>query len=192
MPIVIPKEPETLSARDLLSEYNTIKIPDYQRHYTWETENVKQFFDDIIDDANQFGPHNLLGRSARTSVFGTIIGMLELKEGLNDSNHYRDYNFIIIDGQQRVTTLNFLILCLCSFTKKFSKDIPALIQIFSDMRNYLVRNSELSNPSPRLLLNYTDREYWNKIIRVFFTPNTDTEMNFENTIKEMSTFLRIS
>jgi Uncharacterized conserved protein len=103
-------KPETVPVRDLLCDYHHIQIPDYQRHYTWDPGNVKQFFEDVVYDVNQFYDKK------RSSVFGTIIGMLEPVPGKEESKKSRDHIFTIIDGQQRISTLSLFIICLSHYS----------------------------------------------------------------------------
>ena len=70
-------------------------VPDYQREYVWETEQVEQLLDDVnsalIDgNGSQEAPEYFIGSIVVCPANGSV--------------------FDLIDGQQRMTTL-FLILC---------------------------------------------------------------------------------
>lgn len=82
----------TLSS--LLGNEYFFNVPDYQRPYSWQRDNCYQLFDDIYD-------------SDRTSDYflGTII--LQEIGKIGTSNRYD-----IIDGQQRLTTIQILLACL--------------------------------------------------------------------------------
>lgn len=70
------------------------RIPEYQRPYSWEIENCEQLFDDIY------------GSSRDNEYFlGTLV--LQEVKGVGTGTKYD-----IIDGQQRITTLQILLACL--------------------------------------------------------------------------------
>lgn len=66
-------------------------IPVYQRNYTWKKEDCKQLLDDIISIADF---------KDRTHFIGSIVHVKH-----SDGN-------VIIDGQQRITTLSILLLAI--------------------------------------------------------------------------------
>ncbi len=69
-------------------------IPVYQRNYDWKKEHCKQLFDDLID----------ISKINRTHFFGSIVSIY------NDDGD--DLEYLIIDGQQRLTTLSLLLLVI--------------------------------------------------------------------------------
>ncbi|GAA7443908.1 DUF262 domain-containing protein [Helicobacter pylori] len=72
-------------------------IPVYQRNYAWEEENCKQLLQDIIH----------ISRNKKTHFMGSITYILHL---IDDEKSLRQLQeFVIIDGQQRVTTLMLLL-----------------------------------------------------------------------------------
>lgn len=74
-------------------------IPVYQRNYEWSDEQCKKLFADIIDAHNK----------DRSHFCGSIV-YARLKD-----EHNIDY-FVIIDGQQRITTIYLLIKALMDST----------------------------------------------------------------------------
>ncbi len=70
------------------------RIPEYQRPYSWETENCEQLFDDIFESSRD-----------NEYFLGTLV--LQNVKGVGTGTKYD-----IIDGQQRITTLQILIACL--------------------------------------------------------------------------------
>lgn len=70
------------------------KVPEYQRPYSWEKEHCEQLFDDIYE-------------SNRDSEY--FLGTIILQE-IGDIGIGKKYD--IIDGQQRITTLQILLACL--------------------------------------------------------------------------------
>ena len=84
-----------IAHKKTLSEffYSTkpLVIPVYQRSYTWRKENCKLLFHDIL---------NICEDSNMKHFIGSIVFV-------DDSEAY-----VIIDGQQRVTTISILLLAL--------------------------------------------------------------------------------
>ncbi|MEJ8625414.1 DUF262 domain-containing protein [Helicobacter pylori] len=72
-------------------------IPVYQRNYTWEKENCKKLLQDIIS----------ISQNKKTHFMGSITYILHL---IDDEKSLRKLQeFVIIDGQQRITTLMLLL-----------------------------------------------------------------------------------
>lgn len=67
-------------------------IPDYQRGFSWEIEQLEDLKKDI---------KNLVSKN-HMYYTGTIVGALT-----EDNNHYK-----IVDGQQRLTSLVILLNCI--------------------------------------------------------------------------------
>ena len=78
---------------EFLSERNvTFIIPVYQRNYDWSKEECKQFIEDLEILAKRERDSHFLGSIVYTK--GSDIEVIE--KGLKE--------YIIIDGQQRITT----------------------------------------------------------------------------------------
>ena len=122
------------------SDYTFI-VPPYQRPYAWTTEEAKELFDDLLSfyqDDNQ-EPYFL----------GSIV---LIKEG-DTSKH------LVIDGQQRLTTLSILISCLASKIDPVVKH---------EYISYLVepgKDSEDIPEHPRIYLREKDQEFFYKYIQ---------------------------
>ena len=69
-------------------------IPVYQRNYDWKKEQCKQLFDDLID----------ISKTNRTHFLGSIVSIYH--------DDGEDLEYLIIDGQQRLTTLSLLLLAI--------------------------------------------------------------------------------
>ncbi|NLO02240.1 MAG: DUF262 domain-containing protein [Bacteroidales bacterium] len=68
-------------------------IPVYQRNYDWQIEQCKQLYDDLVK----------LNRSGADShFFGSIVSAKDNTTGMQE--------YLIIDGQQRLTTVSLLLL----------------------------------------------------------------------------------
>ncbi|MGL2719019.1 DUF262 domain-containing protein [Helicobacter pylori] len=72
-------------------------IPVYQRNYTWEEENCEKLLQDIVS----------ISQNKKTHFIGSITYILHL---IDDEKSLRQLQeFVIIDGQQRITTLMLLL-----------------------------------------------------------------------------------
>ncbi|MYB19202.1 MAG: DUF262 domain-containing protein [Holophagales bacterium] len=125
---------------DLHSEYNSdgqsihhlfdrsgegLFVPRYQREYTWEEENVNQLFEDVI-----LGVRNLASPDGHTSstFLGTIIfTSLHDKTGtvVRGENNARPSSVqLVIDGQQRLSTISLLAICVEERLKRLQTELP--------------------------------------------------------------------
>ncbi|EQD94556.1 rloF [Helicobacter pylori PZ5080] len=72
-------------------------IPVYQRNYTWEEENCEKLLQDIVS----------ISQNKKTHFMGSITYILHF---FDDEKSLRKLQeFVIIDGQQRITTLMLLL-----------------------------------------------------------------------------------
>ncbi|BAW37723.1 DUF262 domain-containing protein [Helicobacter pylori] len=72
-------------------------IPVYQRNYTWEEENCEKLLQDIVG----------ISQNKKTHFMGSITYVLHL---IDDEKSLRQLQeFVIIDGQQRITTIMLLL-----------------------------------------------------------------------------------
>jgi hypothetical protein len=121
-------ESKDTDIRNLLSS-GFFYIPRFQRPYSWEKDNVTDFWDDLTRDTEQ--PY--------------FIGPLVL---------YRSgsQRFAVVDGQQRLTTITLLLCALRQelFARGFSDYANALNQLIErqtlDAKNQYVLDTETSYP----------------------------------------------
>ncbi|MCQ2920246.1 DUF262 domain-containing protein [Helicobacter pylori] len=72
-------------------------IPVYQRNYTWEEENCEKLLQDIVS----------ISQNKKTHFMGSITYILHLIDDEKSLRQLRE--FVIIDGQQRITTIMLLL-----------------------------------------------------------------------------------
>ncbi len=72
-------------------------IPVYQRNYAWEEENCEKLLQDIVS----------ISQNKKTHFMGSITYVLHLID--DEKSLRRLQEFVIIDGQQRVTTIMLLL-----------------------------------------------------------------------------------
>jgi len=83
-------------------------IPVYQRNYDWKKDNCKKLFDDI---------ENIAIKKLRTYFMGSIVTF----ESDDSAGPASLKNHLVIDGQQRITSLMLFILAVCDFLEEMSE-----------------------------------------------------------------------
>ncbi|MGN8424127.1 GmrSD restriction endonuclease domain-containing protein [Helicobacter pylori] len=125
------------------SQEKQFVIPIYQRVYSWGKEHCKQLWDDIIKTGGN------------DQIEGHFIGpIVFVHDGLYSTNHNE---LLIIDGQQRLTTITLLFIALRDrlndedeFLKKFSRQ--------KIQNRYLINSDEKGDKKFRLILSESDKD----------------------------------
>ena len=121
-------------------------IPVYQRIYSWGQLECDRLWSDIVD------MHN----NKKTGHFiGTIVNVAERMAPVGIQE------FMIIDGQQRLTTLSILLIALRDYAKQHPDSGVNSDEI---NENYLINKFKSGNDRYKLLLTQSDREILIKII----------------------------
>lgn len=180
--------PESKSLEKILSGLETkYCVPDYQRDYSWTTNEVETLWLDIITSYKQSSEY----------FMGTVV----LKKDSENSDL-----FDIVDGQQRLATFSILFSVIAAFSSEYS-DTPS---IFKDCprskENNVLANRISSIASARLReqsepdnyylrLNKKDDENFQEIVRlegsdkIFCTENSyKTVKSDPRLIKTKKTF----
>ncbi|MGL2404956.1 DUF262 domain-containing protein [Helicobacter pylori] len=94
-------------------------IPVYQRNYTWEEENCEKLLQDIVS----------ISQNKKTHFMGSITYILHW---IDDEKSLRKLQeFVIIDGQQRITTLMLLLKAIETKipNEEIKKEIDGLLNL---------------------------------------------------------------
>ncbi len=94
-------------------------IPVYQRNYTWAEENCEKLLQDIVS----------ISQNKKTHFTGSITYILHL---IDDEKSLRQLQeFVIIDGQQRITTLMLLLKAIETKipNEEIKKEIDGLLNL---------------------------------------------------------------
>ncbi|WRC93285.1 DUF262 domain-containing protein [Helicobacter pylori] len=94
-------------------------IPVYQRNYTWEEENCEKLLQDIVN----------ISQNKKTHFMGSITYILHY---IDDEKSLRKLQeFVIIDGQQRITTLMLLLKAIETKipNEEIKKEIDGLLNL---------------------------------------------------------------
>ncbi len=141
------------SAANFLSIINGPKqfvIPIYQRTYSWQISQCKKLFDDI---------HRI---SKDDSVPGHFIGsIVYFQESIHTQTEVPQ--LLVIDGQQRLTTITLLVAAIADFIE----NNPVEIKTNADkLRNYYLLNvNEDGDLRFKLLLTRRDKETIIKLLK---------------------------
>ncbi|GAA8590615.1 DUF262 and DUF1524 domain-containing protein [Helicobacter pylori] len=123
------------------NQNNQFVIPIYQRVYSWKKEQCEQLWDDII----KIGGNDKMN--------GHFIGsILYVLDGNTPSSP-----LLIIDGQQRLTTITLLLIAL----RNHSSDEVKILEKFSckEIENrYLINSNKNGDKKFRLILSKSDKD----------------------------------
>ncbi|WQY71980.1 DUF262 domain-containing protein [Helicobacter pylori] len=113
-------EAKQSTVNDFFALTGTIfSIPVYQRNYTWEEENCEKLLQDIVG----------ISQNKKTHFMGSITYILHL---IDDEKSLRKLQeFVIIDGQQRITTLMLLLKAIETKipNEEIKKEIDGLLNL---------------------------------------------------------------
>ncbi len=123
------------------NQKNQLVIPIYQRLYSWEKEQCKQLWDDII---------KIGGNDKMDGHFiGSILYVLDIT--------HSDNTLPIIDGQQRLTTITLLLIAL----RDHLSDEDEFLEKFSRQKiqdHYLINSGKDGDEKFRLILSESDKD----------------------------------
>ncbi len=116
------------------NQKNQLVIPIYQRLYSWEKEQCKQLWDDIVKTGGS------------DQIEGHFIGsILYVLDGITHSGN----TLLIIDGQQRLTTITLLLTALRNHWSDKRKEIED---------HYLINSDKDGDKKFRLILSESDKD----------------------------------
>ena len=126
---------------EILNGNKQFLIPVYQRFYSWDIDQCKRLWNDIVE----------MQRKDKVGHFvGSIVNIAEqaMPTGVQ--------KYMIIDGQQRMTTLTLLLLALRDYAIKNPSDTTINARRIDNM---LLKNEyESGDERYKLLLTETDRD----------------------------------
>ena len=99
--MLIQDELKIISVNELMNI--NLKIPDYQRPYRWSSSSTNTLFADTYE-------------AYKLGIDEYRLGSVILHRALNHNSQHYDYN--LVDGQQRTTTLSILLYVLGEKSQK--------------------------------------------------------------------------
>lgn len=132
---------------EILNGNKQFLIPVYQRYYSWDIEQCKRLWNDIVE----------MQKKGKVGHFvGSIVNITEqaMPTGVQ--------KYMIIDGQQRMTTLSLLLLALRDYAIKNPEDTTINARRIDNM---LLKNEyESGDERYKLLLTETDRDILMRLV----------------------------
>jgi len=151
---------------ELLKKCNQFVVPIYQRAYSWSESECKQLWDDVI----RAGTRNDLAKH----FTGSIV-YIEKDQGTNTAAEPD----LIIDGQQRVTTVTLLLAALAQHLDTLPEDKKEPLNGFSPEKIrglYLTNVYESDDAYFKLILSKGDRDALKAIIRNAPIPSVESRI----------------
>ncbi|OOC30903.1 DUF262 and DUF1524 domain-containing protein [Helicobacter pylori] len=122
------------------NQNNQFVIPIYQRLYSWKKEQCKQLWDDII----KIGGNDKMN--------GHFIGSILYVR--DDNTHSSP--LLIIDGQQRLTTITLLFIALRNHLSEEVKILEKFLR--KEIESYLINSNKDGDKEFKLILSESDRD----------------------------------
>lgn len=140
-------------------------IPRFQRPYSWDAENISEFWNDLVFN------------SGEDYFIGSMVVFKKAKQ-----------QFGVVDGQQRLTTITILLCVIRDEFKKLGNDDLA------QGLHQLIERRDRNNQSEYVLKTETSFPYFQEHIQKFSEPEVETEIkaeesNLENAHKMFQRFI---
>ncbi len=130
--------------RELLEGGKQFQIPLFQRPYSWSKREWKALWEDIMEIYHENEDNHFLGPIVTQSVPGTPDGISP---------------FLLIDGQQRLTTLSLLLAALREHLKEQDSESAAELQEL-----YLINRYKKGDAHYKILPTQADQEVYQKVV----------------------------
>ena len=144
----------------LLNTSRQFIVPIFQRNYSWQKNQYEQLWFDILRASKFKEKQNHFIGSIVYIDMGTPAG--------------RPQQLLLIDGQQRLTTISILLCAIKDYVQKFNLETK-LINLAKIKNQFLYNSDEIDEDRYKLLLNVQDKETYIKLIdNTIFTVNKPT------------------
>jgi uncharacterized protein with ParB-like and HNH nuclease domain len=144
-------------------------IPVYQRNYDWTDAQCRQLFDDIIDVGS---------RDKETHFIGSIVF---IHDSVYNTSEVRP--LVVIDGQQRLTTISLLYLALYNYAKHNGNEGKA-----AEINETFLINKFVSQDDSKLKLKQTDNN--SKAFKYLLNDNKPEDYGDYSRVIENYTFFK--
>lgn len=140
-------------------------VPIYQRKYSWTIQQCRQLWNDIVRAASS------------DEIKGHFVGsIVYIERGLYHISTVPQ--LLVIDGQQRLTTLSLLLLALGEAIEKSGQS--CMMTKRKILNNYLVNNDEESELYNKLVLTRSDKDTLISLIADKKLPDDYSKRIYEN------------
>ena len=141
----------------LLNTSRQFIVPIFQRNYSWQKSQYEQLWFDILR-ASKF-------KEKQNHFIGSIV-YIDMGAPAG-----RPQQLLLIDGQQRLTTISILLCAIKDYVQKFNLETK-LINLAKIKNQFLYNSDEIDEDRYKLLLNVQDKETYIKLIdNTIFTVN---------------------
>ena len=172
--------------RELLSVLgdSTIRfvVPVYQRSYAWQEEHWERLWDDILAIAGEQGKEHFTG---------SIVWVGRMQgPGVNADGN------ILVDGQQRLTTLSLLILAYAEFAKEHDnkgndgKELPVSFEEIIGS-GYLFSSYKKGEQRYKITLSDVDKETFRALVDRLESPHTPLPETNSRLLEALEYFLSL-
>lgn len=131
-----------------LSQNQQLSIPIYQRKYSWTEKECKQLLDDILRVGESNEQNHFIGSIVYLNQKGHIASPIN--------------KLMIIDGQQRITTITILISAIVDFLSRNPND--NIMPPRNLISYYLLNDREIGETRYKLILTQDDKKTLIKIL----------------------------
>lgn len=132
----------------LIKQNQQFVIPLYQRIYSWREEQCLRLCEDILNAGQK--------KECKSYFIGSIVSVEQEPAQIGKQPPY-----LVIDGQQRLSTVSLLLAALVDFMRNDEKYATVSQDI---IYNYLITEREEGDKKYKLLLSRSDREVFKNIL----------------------------
>ena len=135
-----PIDSKVLGLREVIkvNEGESYRIPIYQRPYSWEEKNIKDFLESIFDAFKEVNK-----KDCKTNAKPVFFGTIQLDRNKEDKN-----TLDIVDGQQRLTTF-LLFLDVLQRNEKHPKEYIDCSMVIDSEKLKEVLNDNIKKDSSK-------------------------------------------
>ena len=177
-----PIDSKVLGLREVIkvNERERYSIPIYQRPYSWEEKNIKDFLESIFDAFKEVNK-----KDCKTNAKPVFFGTIQLD--LNKDDNTLD----IVDGQQRLTTFLLFLDLLQRNEKHLKEYIDCSKVIKSEKLKEVLNDDNIKNTSSKY---YENRKLLKKEVEHFekeFKEKNEFYMELKNFVLDNVYFVQL-
>lgn len=145
-----------------LKSSEKLRIPIYQRKYSWNIKQCNELWNDILSIGNEI--------EESTHFIGSVVYIKEKHSFPGELN-----TFLVIDGQQRITTISLLLCALCNYLKENPDKYD-----YTKLRDYYLINSKENGVDKyKLLLTKDDKDSFKKLLDNISSDSSGNDIKFD-------------
>ena len=153
---------KTTSFQELIGNGKKYKIPEFQRDFSWKEENWEDLWQDLMDVYNETEPQHYMG--------AIVLQNTDDKK-----------TFIVVDGQQRITTLSLFVLAIAKHIKDLidkGRDVDNNKERLKKILDTYIGEKSLSDLyyKSKLTLNENNDSFYQSRILEFKEPDNYTKL----------------